>query len=405
MTYDKILELEKKFGNSFYLFKESVFRQNISSFLNSFQTIYSNTSIGYSYKTNYLPRACKIAYELGAYAEIVSPMELQIAKKLNIPGNKVLYNGPIKDKSSIYYCLKNGAKINIDNSRDFEIISKYACQNKDQQIKVGVRLNFNLGDGEFSRFGYDVNGSEVNYLINQISQFNNIRLAGLHFHSTRTNKSTASYRNRLERLYRFYQEHNLQNIEYLDVGGGFYGPMDENIESQFDDYVPNYQEYAEAIAGQMVEFFPKENVELILEPGLALTVNILDFYTKVIAVKKIRDQKIVNTSGSFYNVKPSGHKKNLTMEVFSTVKHEDTDKDVLIAGYTCLENDYLYEGYSGKAIKKNDYLCFRNIGAYTIVFKPPFIKLASPIIMKNGSSFKIVRDKEKFQDIFKAYEF
>lgn len=408
MLYNRILDIEKSVGDCFYIFKADTLKDNISNFLNSFQQIYSNTSIGYSYKTNYLPAACKIADEMGAYAEIVSPMELNIATKLNISGKRILYNGPIKNRESLYYCLKHGSKINIDNNAELDLICEYADQNKLNNIEVGVRLNFELGKGVFSRFGYDPRSDDFKYFLKKLSEYRNIKLTGLHFHSTRSDKSVRSYIARLNKLHEFYQQYeNNGDIKYIDLGGGLYGPMDENIKSQFDDEIPSYRDYAKGIATTMKEYFPDENIELILEPGLALTVNILDFYTKVLTTKTVYGTKIINTSGSFYNVKPSGHKKNLTMDVIRQIADNKSrnDKNAKIAGFTCLENDYLYEGYCGTTIDDGNYLCFKNVGAYTIVFKPPFIKLSPAIVQENGDGFEVVKRKEQFEDTFSAYEF
>ena len=62
----------------------------------TFKNIYLKFQIAYSYKTNYIPRICQIIYKLGGYSEIVSPFELEIASRLNIPYKKIIYNGPDK---------------------------------------------------------------------------------------------------------------------------------------------------------------------------------------------------------------------------------------------------------------------------------------------------------------------
>ena len=73
-----------------------------------------------------------------------------------------------------------------------------------------------------------------------------------------------------------------------------------------------------------------------------------------------------------------------------------------------METDIISESYSGD-ISVGDYLLFDNMGAYNIVFKPPFIKEAPPIIMfdkqNDDLKFKLVRKRETLDDIFSSYIF
>ena len=58
-----------------YLFNADRFIRNFTDLQNEFRQIYPNTSIGYSYKTNWMPEIGSIVHTLGGYAEVTSPME------------------------------------------------------------------------------------------------------------------------------------------------------------------------------------------------------------------------------------------------------------------------------------------------------------------------------------------
>jgi diaminopimelate decarboxylase len=56
----------------------------------------------------------------------------------------------------------------------------------------------------------------------------------------------------------------------------------------------------------------------------------------------------------------------------------------------------------------NDYIVFHNVGAYTIVLKPPFIAPAAPILAVSAAGkgkFEVVRRRETFDDVFATYAF
>jgi len=72
-----------------------------------------------------------------------------------------------------------------------------------------------------------------------------------------------------------------------------------------------------------------------------------------------------------------------------------------------MEDDCLYRNYSGP-LAVNDYIVFHNVGAYTIVLKPPFIVPAPPILAESAAvpgKFETVRRQESFDDVFATYVF
>ncbi|TVR75845.1 MAG: decarboxylase [Chitinophagaceae bacterium] len=403
MKYDSIEKLESKYGNSFYVLNISSFENNVKDLLQAFRKYYSFTNIGYSYKTNYIPYLCKKADGLNAYAEIVSELELRIAQSINVNPQKIIYNGPEKSVESLEFCLINGSKVNVDNNYELGNIVKIANKHANRNFEIGIRFNIDLKDNFFSRFGYDVNSENFRNALNIINSTKNLNISGVHFHSGRPDRSIASYLNRLNNLIAIAKnELGSYDIKYINIGGGFYGRMDENMKSQFDGIITSFEEYGQAIATRMREEFPKGDIELILEPGVALTVDVLHYIAKIYDVRNIQAKNIAICSGSFFNVKPSGHSKNLTVRVIKKNNNNPVDNIYQVVGYTCLENDILCENFTG-TLEAGDYLKFKNVGAYTIVFTPPFIKLAPPIIAFDNGEEIVVRQKETFEDIFRSY--
>ena len=75
-----------------------------------------------------------------------------------------------------------------------------------------------------------------------------------------------------------------------------------------------------------------------------------------------------------------------------------------MVGYTCIEDDYLYKGYSGK-LGEGDFVIFNNVGSYSVVMKPPFILPDVPIVEKlETENYKIVATSQEYDDIFKRFE-
>jgi diaminopimelate decarboxylase len=112
--------------------------------------------------------------------------------------------------------------------------------------------------------------------------------------------------------------------------------MPPELESQFEGPVPDYEDYADAIATQFAAFFGKLDHKpwLILEPGIALVADSMDFVAKVIDIKALHGRNLVLVNGSVYDIKPTLNKKNLPMEIIRMNVDKNTVKEFDVVGYT-----------------------------------------------------------------------
>ena len=160
LNAELLRSLKKEYGEAFYLLDSAQFRQNFIELKSAFSSIYSNFNIAYSYKTNYTPKLCKIVNELGGYAEVVSEMELELAYRVGVVPQKIIWNGPIKDINKVKSFLLDGGTVNIDSISEAKDIQKFALENSDSMLNVGIRCNFDVDDGVISRFGFDIHGKD-----------------------------------------------------------------------------------------------------------------------------------------------------------------------------------------------------------------------------------------------------
>ncbi len=68
-----------------------------------------------------------------------------------------------------------------------------------------------------------------------------------------------------------------------------------------------------------------------------------------------------------------------------------------------MEGDLLTRNFSG-LLAKGDMLIYQNVGAYSLVMKPPFILPNFPILeLLPDGSINVIRRAEKAADIFGTY--
>lgn len=407
LSHSRMAKLEAEHGSSFYLFNVEKLRENYNKINHAFQSRYSKFIIGYSYKTNYLPYLCKELSKLGAFAEVVSRLEYDLAIKIGVAPNKIIFNGPLKTEEDIFYALNNDSLINIDSYYEIEFVKKYCTSNPQKQVKIGLRLNFDLSENgvsplvegyELSRFGICVENGNLNDLINELKNIDNLKIVGLHGHFSTSRRKISSYSLITKTLCDIAKEYSL-DVEYIDIGGGIFGEVPKSL----IDHAPTFDEYAEAVCSIMNEEFPNHNEQpaLILEPGIAMVANTFSFVAKVVGVKTIRDIHFVLVDGSVHNIKPTMHLKNLPMKfIRKNDEGEKEQKKFNIVGYTCLEKDYLARDLDEVMPEINDYITFENVGAYTLVFNPQFIKERPAIIAEDHNKRFVVRKKETIKQFF-----
>ncbi|WP_339375685.1 hypothetical protein [Calothrix sp. NIES-2098] len=408
LTWQTLQNLEQEYGDSFFILDLRQFENNYKDFLESFRAIYPNTNIGYSYKTNYIPKLCQTVHSMGGYAEVVSQMEYDLAIAIGVPASRIIFNGPLKQQQDIENAILAGSTVNLDCLEEVEIVTALAQRLPEKQIAVGLRCNFDIGEHRISRFGFDVAAGELDRAFKRLTEFQNCTVDGLHCHISTSSRSTESYARRTQKILEltdyYFQD---KQPRFIDIGGGFFGKMTEDLRSQFDFYIPNYQEYAAAVAPQLKSRYPgNSGPELIIEPGVAIVSDVLKFAAKVVGLKTVRSRQIALVVGSIHNVKPTGTDKTLSFKIYQN--DENNNKKLVgtvdIVGYTCMEHDCLYKEYSGE-IAIGDYVVFENIGAYTVVFKPPFIRPNPPIISYDSilDDYSLIRRRETSQDVFSTY--
>lgn len=407
-TYKMIHALEKEYGSSFYLLDVNILRENFHKINNAFKSRYPNFIIGYSYKTNYLPYLCKELSKLGAYAEVVSKLEYDLAIKIGVHPNNIIFNGPLKMKEDIYIALKNQSIVNLDSMYEIDFVKEYALHHPNKLIKVGLRLNFDISENgtdplqdgyNISRFGICTENGNLQKAISELKQVTNVRIVGLHGHFSTTMRSVQSYKRKTEKLCQIAKKYILDSLEFIDVGGGIYGELPKTFQNST---APTFDDYAEAICEVMHHEFGSfdQKPTLILEPGVSMVANTVIFITKVIETKIVTDKNFVLVDGSVHNVKPTMHKSNLPLRFINQHPSDREEETFHIVGYTCMEKDYLAHGITRVLPQKDDYIIFENVGAYTIVFNPPFIKERPCILAKNSNDILVIRKKETIKQFF-----
>lgn len=396
-----IEQLRAEYGEAFYLLDSAQFRKNFAELKTAFNNIYPNWNIAYSYKTNYTPKLCKIVNELGGYAEVVSEMELEIAKRVGCKMDRVIWNGPIKNAPIMEQFLLDGGTINIDSIEELEQVKDIHNRHADKLIHVGIRCNYDVNDGVVSRFGFDIDGAAFMEAVKFATTTNNVKFINFQCHFAK--RQIAYWPARAKGMVHLIERLGIIP-ERIDIGGGLFGKMADSLKAQFSCEIPDYEAYAKAAAQVFADYFKDKDVkpELLIEPGSAVVGDCMKFIGTVKTIKNVRGKWIATVLGSQKNISMTGI--NPPMEVIAMGGELKEYKDLDFVGFTCIEGDVLYHNYNGK-LAHQDVIVISNCGSYSLVMKPPFILPNFPVLDISEGKTEVIKRAENFDDLFHTFNF
>ena len=338
-----------------YIIDTQKFRKNLCDLRDEFKAIYPNYHIGYSYKTNYLKDYTDIIVAENEFSEVVSHSEYVMAKERGVRDDMIIYNGVVDDFKTKLVVAKHGGIVNVDNICEFKKFVN--ASGKDNLLNIGVRLNFDIGNGVDSRFGVDTESDDFIWLANKANH-PYVKIKCVHFHIGE-GRDLESFRRRICGLIKYA---NILDAKILDIGGNMCGPMFPEYKMQFGYHIPTFEEYARVVAGEMRNAYPNCEKVLITENGTSLVADTMHLLASIIAIKKIRDKTYITIDTKMHDVGSSCIHKSPAYEHFGN--SENFVEHGILVGSTCLDIDRIVKDYNGPA-NIGDKVLIKGIGAYS----------------------------------------
>ncbi len=418
---DDVEKLLNEYGSPLFLLSEKILRNKYNEFKDAFTEEGIETIIGYSYKTNYLPALCSILKEEGAWAEVVADMEYKLARSLNVPGSKIIFNGCYKTEAELNKAVSEDALINIDSFNELELLDRVA-ENLGKKARTGIRVNFMMGNMPWTKFGFNYESGEAKEAIEKISKKKNINFEAIHNHSGTFNVNPKMYSKSTRIIIELaeYAKKLGLNTKIIDVGGGF--PSSNKLKPQYD--IPGgskfnettLQQFSSAIMRHLKKakhLFNNGKPILILEPGRAIVDEAMQLISKVVSKKKDANgnQSVVMDAGVnilptayWYDFEPklanklNGLNGNLNRK--NKKNGNDHNRSVKMYGPLCMQIDSINESVNLPSVELGDVIVFSNVGAYNLTQSMQFIQTRPAVILLGPNGVELIKRKETWRDIF-----
>lgn len=392
------------YGSPVFVMSERQIRKNYQNALRAFKTRYPKVQFAWSYKTNYLSAVCNVFHQEGSWAEVVSGFEYNKALNNGVPGNKIIFNGPDKREEDIRLAIENDSLLHIDHFDELYFLIEI-CEKLDRKPRVAIRVNMDTGIYPmWDRFGFNYESGQAWNAINKIMSSDRLELVGLHSHIGTFMLSTSAYAVAAAKLcdlaYHFKLKYG-QNIQYLDLGGGF--PSTNTLKGSFlpgADTVPSIDEFAEAITTTILNYgFRQDELPLLmLETGRAMVDDAGYLLGTVLATKRLSDGRRATIMDFGVNLMFTSFWYDHKISPAQEFSHHT--EDMVVYGPLCMNIDVVRESVSLPLLQRGDNVVVHKVGAYNMTQWMQFISMRPNVVMVDmNDKVHLIRRAETLEDL------
>ncbi|MDO9758430.1 diaminopimelate decarboxylase [Glaesserella parasuis] len=356
--------------------------------------------ICFAVKSNSNLALLNVIARLGSGFDIVSQGELERVLAAGGDASKVVFSGVAKSHREISRALEVGIRcFNVESVSELKRINEVAGQlgkiapislrvNPDVDAKTHPYISTGLKENKFG-----VSVKEAREVYRFATTLPHVKITGMDCHIGSQLTELQPFLDATDRVIVLMEQLKQDGIElhHLDLGGGL-------GVTYTDETPPHPMEYAAALLHKLRTY---PNLEIILEPGRAITANAGILVTKVEYIKQNEDRRfaIVDT-GMNDMIRPALYEAYMQIiEVNQSLVREKAIYDVV--GPICETSDFL-----GKqrelAIAEGDLIAMRSAGAYGATMSSTYNSRPQAVeVMVDGDKAHLIKARASFEDLWR----
>lgn len=393
-----IADIISEHGTPAYIYSRATLERHWHAFDNAFGS--HPHLICFAVKSNSNIALLNVMAKLGSGFDIVSQGELERVLAAGGEASKVVFSGVAKSHSEIERALDVGIRcFNVESIPELHRINEVAGKmgkiapislrvNPDVDAKTHPYISTGLKE---NKFGVSVQQAREVYCL--AKTLPNVKIVGMDCHIGSQLTELQPFLDATDRLIVLMEQLKEDGIElhHLDLGGGLGVPYN-------GEEPPHPTEYTEALLAKLKNY---PNLEIILEPGRAISANAGILVTKVEYLKSNEDRNfaIVDT-GMNDMIRPALYEAYMQItEVNQSLDREKAVYDVV--GPICETSDFLGKGRE-LAIAEGDLIAMRSAGAYGATMSSTYNSRPQAVeILVDGAKAHLIKARADFADLWR----
>ncbi|HEY4240788.1 MAG TPA: alanine racemase [Kofleriaceae bacterium] len=395
----------KEFGSPLFVFSERRLRARVREAREAFARRFPQTTLAWSYKTNYLNAICAIQHQEGSLAEVVSGMEYEKARRLGVPGDHIVFNGPAKTEAELRRAIAEHAILHVDHLEEVYLLERLG-QEMGVKPEVGIRVSLDAGVyPRWDRFGLGLENGQAMQAVRRIVRGGRLALGGLHTHIGTFIMEPAAYGRAAAKLAGFASEIEAQlgtPVRHLDLGGGFASTNALATQYHAGALAPGIGEYAEAISDALLEHLAGRTTfpQLLIETGRALVDDAGTLLATVIANKRLANGKRAIVIDAGVNLLFTAWWYRLGIQPARAADPMAFVEDTAVYGPLCMNIDCIRESVALPDLRPGERIAIAPVGAYTFTQSMQFIHLRPAcVLVDEAGTPQLIRRAEILDDL------
>lgn len=392
-----VKHIAQQYGTPLYIYSRATLERHWHAFNNALGD--HPHLICFAVKSNPNIAILNIMARLGSGFDIVSQGELERVLVAGGEPSKIVFSGVAKTETEIARALEVGIRcFNVESVAELYRINQVAGE-MGKTAPISLRVNpdvdarthpyISTGLKE-NKFGISV--AEARNVYQLANQLPHIQITGMDCHIGSQLTELQPFLDATDRLIVLMEQLKQDGIQlkHLDLGGGLGVPYT-------NENPPHPSEYASALLDKLKAY---HELEIILEPGRAITANAGILVTKVEYLKHNEDRHFaIVDAGMNDMIRPALYQAYMNIiEVDRTLTRDKAVYDVV--GPICETSDFL-----GKqrelAIAAGDYLAQRSAGAYGASMSSNYnSRSRTAEVMVDGDQVHLIRRRETLEELW-----
>lgn len=392
-----VQQLAQQFGTPLYIYSRATLERHWHAFDSALQG--HPHLICFAVKSNPNIALLNLLAKLGSGFDIVSQGELERVLAAGGEANKVVFSGVAKSHSEIERALEVGIRcFNVESEAELLRINQVAAKlgkkapislrvNPDVDAKTHPYISTGL---KKNKFGVSVERAREVYRL--AKTLPHIQIVGMDCHIGSQLTELQPFLDSADRLLVLLEQLRQDGIElqHLDLGGG--------LGVRYSDETPPHPtEYASALLAKFKQY---PELEIILEPGRAISANAGILVTKVEYLKSNEDFNFaIVDAGMNDMIRPALYQAY--MEIIEADRSLDREAKVYdVVGPICETSDFL--GKSRRlSIAAGDFIVQRSAGAYGASMASNYNSHPRAAeVLVDGNKAHLIKRRERFEELW-----
>ncbi|KGQ39081.1 diaminopimelate decarboxylase [Gallibacterium genomosp. 1] len=392
-----VQQLAQQFGTPLYIYSRATLERHWHAFDSALKG--HPHLICFAVKSNPNIALLNLLAKLGSGFDIVSQGELERVLAAGGEANKVVFSGVAKSHTEIERALEVGIRcFNVESEAELLRINQVAAK-LDKKAPISLRVNPDVDAKTHpyistglkkNKFGVSVERAREVYRL--AKTLPHIQIVGMDCHIGSQLTELQPFLDSADRLLILLEQLRQDGIElqHLDLGGG--------LGVRYSDETPPHPtEYASAL---LTKFKQYPELEIILEPGRAISANAGILVTKVEYLKSNEDFNFaIVDAGMNDMIRPALYQAY--MEIIEAARSLDREAKVYdVVGPICETSDFL--GKSRRlSIAAGDFIVQRSAGAYGASMASNYNSHPRAAeVLVDGDKAHLIKRRERFEELW-----